>query len=706
MIKYIFTGLMLVSALSLKAQQPVSLSVALAPTKRQQIVTKLVAEMIASANYKTLPLNDSLSLLIYDRYLKSLDQGHLYFLQSDVNSFSGIKTSIDEDLKTGSLANAFQMFNLYRQRYRQTIQYAVTLLKQPYNFSQRETVVLDRSSLPYAKDKAALEAIWRKRVKYDLLVLSKTSTDENKNKTLLGKRYQNLLDQDAQLSNQEVFQTFMNAVTASVDPHAAYFNPYNAAEFDVSMSRSLEGIGATLALDNGFITIKSLVTGGPAAKTKMIQNEDRIVGIGEGNDGEFKDVTGWRTDHAVSLIRGKKGSVVRLKLLSRLQNETDVPKIVSVTRDKIILEDQSAKKEIREYETDGKKTKIGIISIPQFYIDYKAYSAGDANYKSTTRDVALLIDSLKALQVDGIVIDLRQNGGGALTEAIDLTGLFIKTGPVVQVRDVKDNIKVNKDDDPRVSYSGPLAVLVDRFSASASEIFSGAIQDYGRGLIIGNQTYGKGTVQRDFNLDQVIQSSAFKQQAQILADEEKTKNGNQNLFGQLNITIGKFYRINGSSTQHMGVKPDVVFPAQYPVNQYGEDTETSALPWDTITRTNYVKVGSFDNVLPVLNKLHQERFQSLGLNLYMEQSLKDLTKSSRPKVFSLNASENKKESEQRELQLLDRNNRLRKTMGLAPLKKGDTVAKLEDLDFIKREAGRVLTDYILIGLTPKETNGK
>lgn len=692
MTKHILSGLLLLASISLNAQ--VTLPSPLQATKRQQIVTQLVAEMITSANYKTLPLNDSLSVLVYDRYLKLLDPTHNYLLQSDVSEFAPYKTSFDEDLKAGKLQNAFLMFNRYRERFREATKYALGQLNQTYNFSQKETVILDRALLPYPKDKAALEAIWHKRVKYDLLVLAKTSPDEKKNKQVLAKRYQNLLEQDAQLTSQDVFQGFMNAVTNSVDPHTAYFNPYNAAQFDVSMSRSLEGIGATLAPENGFIRVTSLITGGPAAKTKLINAEDRILAISEGSKGDFTDVQGWRIDRAVSLIRGKKGSIVRLKLLTKSQTETDEPKIVSITRDKIILEDQSAKKEIREYEGEGKKTKIGVISIPQFYIDYKAYSSGDANYKSTTRDVALLIDSLRLLHVDGIVIDLRQNGGGSLTEAIDLTGLFIKTGPVVQVRDAKNNIQVRRDENTRVNYDGPLAVLVDRFSASASEIFAAAIQDYGRGIILGNQTYGKGTVQRDMNLDQIIKSSSFKQQAADLETQEHLANNNQSLFGQLNITIGKFYRINGRSTQHMGVTPDVQFPAQYPENEYGEDTESSALAWDTIASTDYVKVGHVESVLPKLNRLHQNRFKLKYLDAYCAAVLKDYTKAATPKVTSLNLMVNKHESEAKELSLLQRNNRLRKAIGLQPLKKGVPAPKGEDLDFVKAEAGQVLTDYI------------
>ena len=703
MTKHFFLVLLLGATVGLKAQQNAS---PLQPTQRQQIVTRLVTEMIATANYKTLPVNDSLSTLIFDRYIKSIDQNRNYFTQADVESFKPYKTSFDEDLKSGNPEHAFAMYNRYLQRFREALQYSISQLKKPYNFTENETVILDRGTLPYLRDKTAFENLWQKKVKYDLLVLAKTSADEKKNRQILEKRYQVLLEQESQLTSQDVFQGFMNAVIGSVDPHAAYFNPFNAAQFNVDMSRSLEGIGATLALENGFIVVKSLVNGGPASKTKLIHPEDRIIAIAEGTSSEFKDVTGWRIDRAVSLIRGEKGSVVRLKTLSKSQSETDMPNVVPVTRDKIILEDQSAKKEIREYSSNGKKTKIGIISLPQFYIDYKAYSSGDPNYKSTTRDVALLIDSLQAQHVDGIVIDLRQNGGGSLTEAIDLTGLFIKTGPVVQVRDPKNQIQINRDENPAVKYNGPLAVLVDRFSASASEIFAAAIQDYGRGIVIGNQTYGKGTVQRDFDLNQLIKTSAFKQQAADLEKSEGVSANNQSLFGQLNITVGKFYRINGSSTQHMGVKPDVAFPTMYPITQYGEDSEASALHWDTIGKTNYLQMGSFDQVLPALNQLHATRFRQTGLDIYLSENLKDLTKADSPATISLNAAENKKQTTLKSRQLLDRNNHMRKALGLLPLKTGELNKKEEDLDFIKQEAGQVLTDLILSNSPKSLVQGK
>ncbi|WP_431294406.1 carboxy terminal-processing peptidase [Pedobacter sp. P26] len=651
--------------------------------------------MIASKNYKTLEVNDSLSVLIYEKYIELLDQGHNYLLQSDIVEFSMYKTVLDDNLKAGNLDNALQIFNRYRQRYREAIEYALVQLKPSYSFSQKETVVLDRSLLPYPKDRAELEVIWRKHVKYDLLVLSKISSDETENKKILMKRYQNLLVQDSRVTNQDFFQIFMNAVTSSVDPHIAYFNPFNAAEFDVSMSRSLEGIGATLALENGFIVVKSLVAGGPAAKTKLITPEDRIIAISEGNDGDFKDVLGWRVNDVISLIRGKKGSIVRLKLLTKLQTETDIAKIVAITRAKVILEDLSAKKEIREYDVNGKKTKIGIITIPQFYMDYKAYSLGDPNYKSTTRDVALIIDSLKKIHVDGILIDLRQNGGGSLTEAIDLTGLFIKTGPVVQVKDVKNAIEVNSDRNSRLSYDGPLAVLVDRLSASASEIFSAALQDYGRGIILGSQTYGKGTVQQDLDLDQVIKTSRFKQQAAALAEQDQFSENSQSLFGQFNITIGKFYRINGRSTQLRGVTPDVTFPTLFPLKEYGEESEKSALSWDTIGKADYVVVGNFDEMLPKLNKQHRSRFKSLGLDEYMAEALRNNSKPTHPLVVSLNDVESEKERKQKESRILAGNNQLRKVMGLPMLKNGQLAPLLEDLDYIKREAGEVLTDYIL-----------
>ncbi|RKR81798.1 S41A family C-terminal processing peptidase-1 [Mucilaginibacter gracilis] len=659
------------------------------PDKNQSAVCRLVVNMILANNYKKVAINDSLSVLVFDRYLKSLDENHSYLLAVDVAAFDQYKTLLDDDLQSGNLAHVFGMFNVFKMRNEERLKYALTQLDANYDFTKNDIYVPDRRKLPFIKTEADMNLMWNQRVKYDLLELQLSSPDIAKNRETLKKKYQNLLDQSAKTSSQDVFQLFMNAFTASVDPHAAYFNPFNASQFNVGITRALEGIGATLALSNEYVTIKSLTPGGPAYKTKLINPEDRIIAIAQGKDGDFQDVTGWRLDNAIALIRGPKGTIVKLKVLAKGKSASDEPLTVEVVRDKIILEDQSAKQEIRTYKAMGKNVKIGIISIPAFYFDHVAYTAGDRNYKSTTRDVKLLLDTLKQHNVDGIMIDLRGNGGGSLNEAVSLTGLFIKSGPVVQVRDVDQHIQVNQDFDPSIYYNGPLAVLVDRTSASASEIFSGAIQDYGRGLILGSQTYGKGSVQTTVDLNKV----ALK-----LAGQNKTNadTGKQDQFGQLNVTIGKFYRINGSSTQHKGVVPDIQLPSFIAPSKYGEDNEPSAMPWDTISKTDYIPVGLLNKVVPVLNSQYQKRSQTIAAYQAYSNEVKAYQDNQGPKTISLNAQAFKHTRDVNAKKALDRDNKLRVAIGLPALKKGEVKAKTDDLDFMKTEGAQILTDYIFL----------
>jgi len=411
-------------------------------------------------------------------------------------------------------------------------------------------------------------------------------------------------------------------------------------------------------------------------------------------------------------LSGTKGTIVRLKILAKGKSGADKPKVVELVREKIILKDQSAQKEIRTYNNNGKQVKIGIISVPAFYLDFNDYKSGNPNYKSTTRDVKLILDTLKKAGVDGVVMDLRQNGGGSLMEAIDLTGLFIKTGPVVQVRDTRDQVEVDQDEDPAIAWSGPMAVLVDRFSASASEIFTGAIQDYGRGIVIGTQTYGKGTVQNAIDLDKVISPSVkslLNSMAKNVRKDQKevtTKSdvstGSQSTFGQLNLTVAKFYRISGSSTQHKGVMPDVMFPSIIPMDKYGEDTEPSALPFDMINKSTYAKVGNFTPVLPQLKKLHDQRMNSNTNYKNLLDDLAEFKKRDAEKSITLNEVALKQQRDADEQKALERNNVKRIALGLPALKKGETatvadkklLAKSDNADFLKVEAGQILTDYI------------
>ncbi|OCX50693.1 tail-specific protease [Mucilaginibacter sp. PPCGB 2223] len=668
------------------------------PDERQSVVVHLVSEML-QINYKKIPLDDSLSVVIYNRYLKSLDENHNYLLASDVKSFEQFKTKLDDDIKAGDLADVFYMFNVYQKRYLEHVKYSLAQLDKTYDFTKNETFTFDRDNLPYIGTQAEMDDLWSKRVKYDLLNLKLANPDMAKNKETLKKRYENLLSNANKLSNKDVFQQFMDAFTGAVDPHTSYFTPFNASQFNMEMSRSLEGIGATLATENDYVTIKTIVPGGPAYKTKEVNVDDRIVAVAQGKDGEFKDIVGWRIDDAISLIRGPKGTTVKLKLLPKGAKASDQPKEIDIVREKIVLEDRSAKSEIKTYNTNGKITRIGIINIPDFYMNFADYRAGNPNYKSVTRDVKRILDTLKQKGVDGVVIDLRENGGGSLPEAINLTGLFIKSGPVVQVRDSRNRVEVERDEDQGVAYSGPLAVMVDRFSASASEIFAGAIQDYGRGLIIGTQTYGKGTVQNEIDLDQQIEPGKMEELKALFA---KTKtpvpdgSGNQSIFGQLNLTVAKFYRINGTSTQHKGVTPDIKFPSLIPMDKYGEDTEPSALPYDIIAKSNYVKAGDFSAVIPKLNQMFAERMANNPAYKYLVNAMNDYRKHDAEKSISLNEEQLKKQRDQDEAKTAEGENAERVALGLPVLKKGQKKPRNEDLDFLKYAGGQILTDYILM----------
>ena len=668
--------------------------------EQQRIICKTVADFISKFNYKKVNLNDSLSAIIYNHYIKSLDANHTYLLASDIKDFDRYKNSLSDDIKNSNLNDVYYIWNVYQKRYEDRIKYSIALLDKDFDFTQKESFTYDRSELPWIASESEMNTEWAKRVKYDLLNLKLADADMAKNKEKLKKRYQDLLLQDSKLNTNDVFQIFMDDFSDAIDPHTNYFDPFHAAQFNMEMSKSLEGIGATLETKNEYITIASLVAGGPADKSHQINNGDRILAVAQGKDGEFQDIIGWRIDNAIKLIRGTKGTTVRLKLLPQSKTVADKPNLVEIVREKIVLKDQLAKEEIKTYNSNGKTLKIGIINVPAFYADFTALRAGDPNAESITRDMKLILDTLKRANVDGIVIDLRENGGGSLSEAISLTGLFIKSGPVVQVRDTHNDVEVDKDEDPSIAYTGPMAVLVDRFSASASEIFAGAIQDYGRGLIIGSQTYGKGTVQSEIDLDRYITPSIVDK-LNLLASGGKpgtkvTSTGSVSQFGQLNLTIAKFYRVSGNSTQHKGVIPDIKFPSIIPLDKYGEDTDPSALPFDVIAKSDYTKVGNFTPVIPQLTKLHEQRMSTSPSYKALLEEIAAYKKSEAEKTVNLNELLLKKQRDEDEQRSLDRENTLRVALGHKPLKKGETKPKNEDLDALKIEAGQILVDYINI----------
>lgn len=687
------------------------------PDEQQRLVTREVMTLIENYNYKKVKINDSISSLVLDRYIKALDPSKMYFLASDIKEFEQYRTTLDDDFRNGDLSAPFYIFNVYLKRYNNRLDYSIKQLKAKYDFNQNDTYVYDREKLPWISSSTALDDIWNKRVKYELVNLKVTGSENTKNVETLTKRYESLKSQASKFNNQDVFQILMDAFTEAIDPHTNYFNPRNAEAFNIEMSRSIEGIGATLQLDNEVTKIVSLVPGGPAFKSKQINAGDRIVAVAQGVNGEFEDIIGWRIDNAVSKIKGPKGTVVRLKIIPVGKELSSKPVIITLTREKVIMADQSAKKTVKTLNVDGKTYKMGIISVPAFYADFKAANAGDPNYKSTTRDVKLLIDTLKSMdKVDAIVMDLRANGGGSLVEAIDLTGLFIDKGPVVQVKDAR-NVDVQSDKKAGVSWSGPFGVIVDRVSASASEIFAGAIQDYGRGIIMGTQTYGKGTVQSTIDLNSMLNPSILNQLMAMVkskgADKPTTVNkvpteaNDQNkgtvtitdkdgkpLLGQLNLTMAKFYRVSGNSTQHKGVIPDVNFPSIYPLDKIGEDTEPSALPFDIIPASSFTAVANLGTVKPELVKLHKERMAKSLDYKFLEQDIAESKKRMNDVSVTLNEVKLKAERDDLEAKNLARTNELRAAKGLPAIKKGDKKPKEEDMDFVRDESLRIMVDFI------------
>jgi carboxyl-terminal processing protease len=694
-----FTAAVLACSATPKQQPLVEGIPNIKPDEQQGLVCKEVVALIENYNYKKIKINDSISSLILDKYIKALDPSKYYFLSSDIKDFEKYRSTLDDDFRNGDLSAPFYIFNVYLKRYNEWINFSLSQINKKYNFNQNDTYVYDREKMPWISSSTELNNIWQKRVKYELINLEIAGTSEAKNVETLTKRYQNLKSQVGKINNQDVFQSIMDAFTETIDPHTNYFNPSNAVAFNEDMARSFDGIGARLRLENEVVKIEEIIPGGPAFKSKLLSTGDRIIGVAQGS-GEFEDIIGWRIENSVAKIKGPKGTTVRLKIIPVGQELSAKPVIISLVREKIIMEDQSAKKEVKSIVSNGKPMKIGIITVPAFYADFKAANAGDPNYKSTTRDVRLLIDTLKNRdKVDAIVMDLRSNGGGSLVEAIDLTGLFIDHGPVVQVKDLKGRIDVSEDTNAGVAWAGPFGVMVDRLSASASEIFAGAIQDYGRGIILGTQTYGKGTVQSSIDLNKLLNPSMLQRLASLInkgATVRGTPDGKDATpqLGQINLTMAKFYRVNGSSTQHKGVMPDIVFPSVYPLDKIGEDTEPSALPFDVVPRSNFIPVQNLAPVKANLVKLHQQRMQNSLDYKILQQEIADMKSRDKENSVSLNETKLKAERDSLEAKSLAKTNELRVARGLAPVKKGDKIKKNETYDFVKEESMQVMADWL------------
>ncbi len=598
----------------------------LAPLPQQGQAAHLSAQFLNRFSYKPVPLDDALSVKIMDRFIKSLDPDRMLFLQSDIDKFTAENTKLDDAVNREDLQIPFSMFNLYEQRVVDRMNYARGLLKTNFDFNTQESYSFLRENAPWPKSEADIDDIWRKRVKGDWLRLKLAGKDDASIRDTLDKRYENSLERAYKYKSEDVFQSFMDAYTTSIDPHTDYFGATASAEFDISMKLSLVGIGAVLQERDDYTTIRELVPGGPAQLSGKLAVGDRIVGVGQGADGPVKEVVGTRLDEIVQMIRGAKDSIVRLDILPAEGGADAAHHIVSLTRDKISLDKQAAKKTLLSIKDGDATRKIGVITLPAFYEDFDARRKGDKDYRSASRDVAKLIDELKQDKADGVLIDLRNNGGGSLSEAIDLTGLFTGKGPVVQQRDAGGKVAIEGDDRSPAAWTGPVGVLINRGSASASEIFAAAIQDYGRGIIIGEPSFGKGTVQTVVNLDQV-------------AHNPKPK------FGELKMTIAQFFRINGGTTQLRGVTPDIGLPSLTDPKTFGEASYDNALPWTQIKPATYKAEGDVSKILPQLQSRHDTRVAGDPDFKRLVEDIAELKAQREKGVISLNEADRRKEME-------------------------------------------------------------
>lgn len=616
------------------------------PVSSEQVHGTTALELLQelqTKHYSSVEIDDNFSATVFDSYLDSLDGSHLYFMRGDINKLSAYRYTLDDSLKDGSVEPGFEIYNRYYQRVLERLIYSIEEVENnisSMDFSIDETILIDREEAPYANTDAELDEIWRKRIKNSVLSLRLTGDTDEEIAEKLGKRYRNQLNQVLKTNARDIFQTYLATVAKAVDPHTSYFSPRDSENFNMGLSLSLQGIGAQLTTDEEYTKVAELIKGGPAERGKELKKGDRIIGIAQGVDGEIQDVVGMRLDDVVAQIRGEKGTIVRLSVLSEESVAESEASMVSITRDTVKLEDQSAKQEVIELSYNDQDYKIGIIHLPTFYFDFEAASRGEEDFKSSTRDVKVLLEELQEEQVDAVVVDLRNNGGGSLSEANQLVGLFIETGATVQIRysGLRNGFTRSfGDNDPEVAYAGPLAVLVNRTSASASEIFAGAIQDYERGIILGGQTFGKGTVQEIIPME----------------------------YGQVKLTRSKFYRVSGESTQHRGVIPDIAFPDFYEAYEdIGESSLDGALPWDTVRPVEYRRYTAVKALLPELQSRHDERASASPDFGYLIDQIERSKKLRKREEISLNESVVKSERQERRREEFDANNLRRFLKGL------------------------------------------
>ena len=655
---------------------------ALVPTATHRKITRNVVKKTLRDHYKKRNLDNELSKVSYERFLTMLDSNKQYFLQSDIQEFSAYETQYVSALTSGKPDLAFDMFKRYQERARNRLQFALDMLDTQPDLSSDEAYLFDRENAAWPADQEEWDTLWEQRIKNDVINQFLADKDWEKSQKSLKGRYKTALRQVDQQRPNDVFQLFLNAYIDTLDPHSGYFNPRNEDERNIQSSLTYSGIGATLTITDEYVTITNIIPGGPAEETELVKVDDHIIGVGQSAD-EIEEVFGWRLDDVVDLIRGPKESKVFLRLIREVAGSGESEIEIELTRNQITLEAQAAQKELIELERDGEKVKIGLITIPSFYQDYEARRNRDDNYKSLTRDVYNHIQELKTENIQGLVIDLRNNGGGNLDEAVTLTGLFINEGPVTLFRDSRNGVSVY--DDPNsltdIAYTGPLTVLVNRYSASASEIFAAAIQDYERGVVVGQTTFGKGTVQNQIPLDNKI----FK---------------NDERFGKLSLTIGKFYRVNGGSTQHRGVIPDIKLPSYIDEEEYGESSEDSALAWDQIKESYFEKTKDISAAL--ISKLSSLQIQRAESNPDMQFLQNDIAARKilrDTKSLSLNLETRRSERKFNEQQSLQRENDRRKALGLETLIDFKSYEDAEPIDIQLEQAKEIAADLSTLAPT-------
>lgn len=644
----------------------------LSPTAEHRQATAGILQLMKRYHYSRVSVDDELSEQIFDRFLESLDPQKSFLLASDVEEFGESRREFDDAIRNAQLRPVFDIFKRFRARVTARALFAQGLLKREFDFTIDEFYTFDREDAQWPQSQEALDELWRKRVKSDVLNLRLAEQSNDELVKTLEERYERMERRISQLSANDVFQIFVNAYTLSVEPHTSYFSPRSSENFNISMSLSLEGIGAALQTEDEYTVVRRVIAGGPAAMSEQLSAEDRIVGVGDGIKAEIVDVVSWPLNDVVDLIRGPKGSTIRLKILPASAPAGAPPKVITLVRDKIKLEEQAAKSSVVEAPDAGKTRRFGVIDLPTFYLDSAALSQGLPDFRSTTRDVRRLLGELTTTDggVDGIIIDLRGNGGGSLREATQLTGLFIKSGPIVQIRNASGEVSTEDDNDPAVVYDGPLAVLVDRNSASASEIFAAAIQDYARGVVLGEPTFGKGTVQTVAPLDR------------------------EGKLGQLKVTIAQFFRVNGEGTQHRGVVPDVLFPTALDSDAQGESALDNALPWGEVAAASYdAWVASKANYSDLQSRHESRYLASDSFTLLIEELQAQRTARAQRNV-TLVESIRQQEILERGTDREEREELYRTAFGASGQNEDEKDSETRIPDIILEEAANVLSDVI------------